>query len=168
MKSCVLIFVMLLLKFPPGKCSGEGAKATIKPEPKAKLLVLLIGGLRWDHLDHFNRSNISGKRFLGFEKFLNGGVKTEYLESVFPAESFPAWQTISTGLNPEGHGIIGNQFVNNQLENNNTILFDFLNETTTSNPVFWNKTEPIWVTAKRQVSFTMQNQSILTTQFYRA
>ena len=33
----------------------------------------------------------------GFNNFMSQGVRTEYLESVFPAESFPAWQTIQTG-----------------------------------------------------------------------
>ena len=33
----------------------------------------------------------------GFNNFMAQGVRTEYLESVFPAESFPAWQTIQTG-----------------------------------------------------------------------
>ena len=29
---------------------------------------------------------------------MEAGVRSEYLKSVFPAESFPAWQTIQTGL----------------------------------------------------------------------
>ena len=33
----------------------------------------------------------------GFTNFMSQGVRTKYLESVFPAESFPAWQTIQTG-----------------------------------------------------------------------
>ena len=49
---------------------------------------------RWDLLNRFRRR---GGPFRGFDKFLDGGVQTEYLTSVFPSESFPAWQTINTG-----------------------------------------------------------------------
>ena len=39
----------------------------------------------------------TGSDLEGFTNFMAQGVRTEYLESVFPAESFPAWQTIQTG-----------------------------------------------------------------------
>ena len=56
---------------------------------------ILICRLRWDHLDVFTRR--TGRIFPGFKNFQDGGVKTEYLKSVFPSESFPSWQSISTG-----------------------------------------------------------------------
>ncbi len=39
----------------------------------------------------------SKRGFRGFSEFYEGGVRTEYLKSVFPAEDFPAWRSISTG-----------------------------------------------------------------------
>lgn len=39
----------------------------------------------------------TGKDLEGFKQFADNGVRTEWLKSVFPAESFPAWQTIQTG-----------------------------------------------------------------------
>ena len=39
----------------------------------------------------------AGSRDLSAHLWLVQGVKTEFLKSVFPAESFPAWQTIQTG-----------------------------------------------------------------------
>ena len=58
---------------------------------------------RWDYLPRLNQQ--SGNRgrnknrvnYTGFDEFLNNGVHTKYIESVFPSESFPSWQTISTG-----------------------------------------------------------------------
>ena len=50
---------------------------------------------RWDYFDKYHEK--TGRELTGFQKFMNSGVRAHYLESVFPAESFPAWQTIQTG-----------------------------------------------------------------------
>ena len=55
---------------------------------------LILDRFRWDYLREFRGR---GGRFPGFDNFRRGGVETEYLQSVFPSESFPAWQTINTG-----------------------------------------------------------------------
>ena len=39
----------------------------------------------------------TGQELNGFKRFMSTGVRAEYLESVFPAETFPALQTIQTG-----------------------------------------------------------------------
>ena len=51
---------------------------------------------RWDYFDKYHEK--TGGELVGFQKFMEAGVRSEYLESVFPAESFPAWQTIQTGV----------------------------------------------------------------------
>ena len=51
---------------------------------------------RWDYFDKYHEK--SGGKLVGFQKFMDAGVRSEYLKSVFPAESLPAWQTIQTGL----------------------------------------------------------------------
>ena len=51
---------------------------------------------RWDYFDKYHEK--TGGELVGFKKFMEAGVRSEYLKSVFPAESFPAWQTIQTGL----------------------------------------------------------------------
>ena len=50
---------------------------------------------RWDYFDKYHEK--TGGELTGFQKFMDSGVRAQYLESVFPAESFPAWQTIQTG-----------------------------------------------------------------------
>ena len=54
---------------------------------------------RWDYLDLYR--DRTGRELEGFAQFAAGGVRAEWLKSVFPAESFPAWQTIQTGNNHE-------------------------------------------------------------------
>lgn len=58
--------------------------------------LLRLSSFRWDHLQRFQLR--SGKDFPGFQQFQNEGIRTEYIKSVFPAESFPTWQTINTGM----------------------------------------------------------------------
>ena len=50
---------------------------------------------RWDYFDKYHEK--TGGELTGLQKFMDSGVRAQYLESVFPAESFPAWQTIQTG-----------------------------------------------------------------------
>ena len=54
-----------------------------------------------DYLTRLNRRGGSkgrAKNYPGFDAFMNQGVHTKYIKSVFPSESFPSWQTINTGL----------------------------------------------------------------------
>lgn len=81
--------------------SGKRFPATHEPPSHMPQLILtqyksdfIIIRFRWDYLEHFQPR---GGRFPGFDNFRRGGVETEYLQSVFPSESFPAWQTINTG-----------------------------------------------------------------------
>jgi len=123
-----------------------------------KLLLIVLDGFRWDYFEIYKQR--TGKDLEGFRRFMSEGVRTEYLESVFPAESFPAWQTIQTGLYPESHGIVGNQFydqeVHKMTQNTYLAFFNIDDERTTAHMKWWQKdeVEPIWATAARHdVSF---------------
>ena len=63
---------------------------------------------RWDYFEKYHEK--TGRELTGFQKFMDAGVRSEYLESVFPAESFPAWQTIQTGVS-FGKKKLGKRFV---------------------------------------------------------
>jgi len=125
--------------------------------PRNKLLVIVLAGFRWDYFKIYKER--TGKELEGFKRFMSEGVRTEYLESVFPAESFPALQTIQTGLYPESHGIVGNQFYDNEVHkmtDNYLAFFNIDDERTTSHMSWWQKdgVEPIWATAARNdISF---------------
>lgn len=43
------------------------------------------------------------------------GAYTEYLRNVFPTKTFPNHHTISTGMFPEEHGVLGNTLQKCQL-----------------------------------------------------
>merc|ERR1719184_758011 len=54
-----------------------------------KLLVIVLDGFRWDYFSMY-REKTGGKNLNYFQAFMKNGVRAQYLESVFPAESFPA------------------------------------------------------------------------------
>lgn len=117
--------------------------------PDDKLLVVVIDGFRWDYISRFTRRSRQG--FPGFEEFIRGGVQSEYLKSVFPAESFPSWQTISTGLYPENHGILANQFYDTTARGHKqSKFFNHIDERMTGDVRWWHDPEPIWATAQKQ------------------
>ena len=64
---------------------------------KKLMITHLFFSFRADYLKMYRQRTRSDLE--GFTNFMAQGVRTEYLESVFPAESFPAWQTIQTGEN---------------------------------------------------------------------
>lgn len=67
------------------------------------------------------------------------------MEPVFPSLSYPCWTTISTGVYPEYHGILGNYMFDLQRD----AVFDLNNHTTTRMEHWWQEIEPIWTTATR-------------------
>jgi len=149
-----MIFMAFLLFYPMFALSD----AMQDDKRRNKLVVIVIDGFRWDYFDKYHEK--TGGELTGFQKFMDSGVRAHYLESVFPAESFPAWQTIQTGLYPESHGIVGNQFYDREvheqmsLKKQHSSFYAFFNiedERTTSNPIWWQKegVEPIWATGAR-------------------
>jgi ectonucleotide pyrophosphatase/phosphodiesterase family protein 6 len=98
-----------------------------------------LDSFRWDYYER-QKSELRG-----LPLFLQEGVQTEWVEPVFPSHSYPAWTTISTGVYPENHGIIGNYM----FDLKHSQLFNLLNHTSTSKVQWWQNAEPIWITATR-------------------
>ena len=69
-----------------------------------KIITHFCFSFRADYLKMYRQRTRSDLE--GFNNFMAQGVRTEYLESVFPAESFPAWQTIQTGKSCQILGLV--------------------------------------------------------------
>ncbi|KAK3911036.1 Glycerophosphocholine cholinephosphodiesterase ENPP6 [Frankliniella fusca] len=134
---------LLVLLAAVALASGAPAEDDPAAEPltdKRRTLVLLLDGFRWDYIKH-----LAGDTS-GFKEFLKNGVSAEYVNTIFPSLSFPAWTTISTGVYPETHGILANFFYNRQRQQ----AF-MLNDTATTRKAFWwQSPEPVWTTAAKQ------------------
>lgn len=90
------IFETFFISIVMQKGSSVGEIESAKVDANSISLSPPLSSFRWDYLRRF--AGRGGGSFPGFDKFRQGGVETEYLESVFPSESFPAWQTINTGI----------------------------------------------------------------------
>lgn len=103
-----------------------------------KAIVILADGVRYDYL--------SDKSLTGFKKMSEQGVKAEYVQPIFPSNSYPNWYTIITGLYAENSGFVGN-FMYDPKEKDTFLMTPHPNA---SHIHWWNQSEPIWVTAENQ------------------
>jgi predicted AlkP superfamily pyrophosphatase or phosphodiesterase len=99
-------------------------------EPPSVIL-LSWDGTRWDYPD---RVELPALRRLERE-----GVRAERLVPVFPTSTFPNHVSLATGAYTDGHGIVGNVFVDAER-----------GRYAYSDDASWIEAEPIWVCAERQ------------------
>lgn len=118
-----LIFVLFLLT----TLVVLGQKCTV---------IVSLDGCRWDYPDIYNTPNLNaiGKQ----------GVKA-VMQPSFPSKTFPNHYTLVTGLTPDHHGIISNNFIDQETN----LRFSLSSKTVKKDPRFWHG-EPIWQTAMRQ------------------
>jgi len=103
---------------------------------KNKLLLLSFDGFRYDYLDRGLTPT--------FKSLLDGGSTSRILIPNYPSLTFPSHYTMATGRHSEHHGIVGNTFYDPVLDD----VFDM--GRTAQEWWYYNKTEPIWITAKKQ------------------
>jgi arylsulfatase A-like enzyme len=84
---------------------GLALAASLPALSLAKPAVILISmdGVRYDYPDR--------EALPGFARIAKDGARAEALIPVFPALTFPAHTTLSTGAHPDRHGIVNNQFL---------------------------------------------------------
>lgn len=109
-------------------------------------LLISLDGFRAPSLEEFLRENPDS--FLQKE-FVEVGVKAEYMQPSFPTLTFPNHFTIVTGLYMESHGIVGNALYDPDYNKK----INFLRDSDSNDAKWWNKSEPIWLTAKNQVKY---------------
>jgi predicted AlkP superfamily pyrophosphatase or phosphodiesterase len=106
------------------------------------LIVISLDGFRADKLDQLIAQNVSSN----LAKFAKSGIKAEYMIPQFPSSTFANHQTLVTGLHAESHGIIGNSVY----DPDSNMKADFVQGTNAYELQFWNQSEPIWMTARKQ------------------
>lgn len=101
------------------------------------VVMLSLDGFRWDYTQKVETPN--------FDRLVNEGVHAASLKPCYPSKTFPNHYSMATGLYPDHHGIVQNNFydpVGNK-------LFDLSNREAVGDSTFWGG-EPIWATAERQ------------------
>jgi predicted AlkP superfamily pyrophosphatase or phosphodiesterase len=109
-------------------CSGLARSET---DGRARLILVSIDGFRPDYLDAGVTPNLS--------RLAGEGVVARMRPS-FPTVTFPNHYTLVTGKHPDGHGIVGNSFLDSEMGR-------FTMQRT--EPGWWSQAEPIWITAQR-------------------
>ena len=137
MKSAVIVFVSVLIGFSSCTIQKENFHQTtfVQNDSMPYLVVLSMDGFRWDYPDTFPTPNLN--------KVRAQGLRAKSIIPSFPTITFPNHYTLATGLYPENHGIVHNDFYN-----------PLLNATFNPADARFYLGEPIWVTAQKQQMMT--------------
>ena len=100
------------------------------PQPRPLTLLISIDGFRSDYLDRGATPVLAGLAAEGV---------TGPMRPSFPSLTFPNHYTLVTGLHPDHHGMVGNNF-------DDPVLGRFTQARKETG--WWNQAEPIWVTAE--------------------
>src|SRR5512138_3240671 len=101
------------------------------------VLLVSLDAFRWDYPQIYNTPNIN--------KIAAEGVKADRMIPSFPTVTFPNHYTIATGLYPDHHGLIDNNFLAPDLG----LSYRMSDRAAVENPSFYGG-EPVWITAERQ------------------
>ena len=104
---------------------------------KPTTILISLDGFRADFLNRGLTPAMSA--------FIASGVSPRYMLPSFPSVTFPNHFTLVTGLYPESHGIVSNQFWDPALQEE----FFYTDVKISMQPKWWTA-EPIWVTAENQ------------------
>ncbi|MBI5691912.1 MAG: alkaline phosphatase family protein [Verrucomicrobia bacterium] len=113
-----------------------GALTAARPDP---LLLLSLDGFRWDYCDLYPAESPTLRRLR------QEGATARGLIPVFPSNTFPNHYSLVTGLYPDRHGIVNNEF----FDPAEGRFFRYFDPASVRDPRWWGG-EPIWVTAIRQ------------------
>lgn len=117
---------------------GSPAKDAIDSTTPNKLLLISFDGFMNEYLERNETPN--------FDRFIQNGIKADYLIPIFPTKTFPNHYTVVTGLYAENHGIIANSFYDDSLN----ARFSYGPPNDSPNDERWWGGEPIWITAEKQ------------------
>jgi len=126
----------------PYSAKGHGATATESNGThafKPTVLMISLDGFRADYLDRHLTPNLV--------RVAAAGIQAQYLIPCFPTVTFPNHHSIMTGLYPEAHGIIGNEFWDGEDE------FHYTDPKRSWASKWWGG-EPLWWTAETQKTLT--------------
>jgi len=146
MKFIFFITILTLLACSTNR-PVETSQTLIHPLPvnspeaikKPYVLLISIDGHRGDYTDRFNAPNL--------KKFRYEGLSATTLIPAYPSKTFPNHYSIVTGLYPEHHGIVANQFYDFTRPVKNNIYKLGLRSSVEDGS--WYGGTPLWVAAEK-------------------
>jgi len=79
-----------------------GLGITAQELKKPYVILVSLDGFRWDYPNYFETPNL--------DKMAKNGVKAKSMQPSYPTKTFPNHYSIATGLYPDHHGIVNNNF----------------------------------------------------------
>ena len=130
-----LYFILLasLIVFTATRCENPEQQQ----EEDVYVIMLSMDGFRWDYAERVSTPNL--------DFIAENGVIAEYLLPAFPTKTFPNHYTMATGLYPDNHGIVNNNFYCEELD----MTYRLGDRDAVENGIFYGG-EPIWVSAEKQ------------------
>jgi len=95
------------------------------------VVLVSVDGMRWDYPARAGAVTL--------ERMARQGISAGGLVPCFPASTFPAHATLATGVFPDRHGILNNEFLDRER-----------GEYRRDDDPSWLLAEPLWVTAERR------------------
>lgn len=126
MKKLLFVLLSFVLFLAPSQSKERNRITTV---------IVSLDGFRWDYTQWYDTPF--------FDFMADNGVESALIPS-FPSKTFPNHYTIATGLYPDHHGLIANNFYDDV----NKEHFSLGNKATKLNPDYYGG-EPIWITAKK-------------------
>jgi predicted AlkP superfamily pyrophosphatase or phosphodiesterase len=116
---------------------ASGFRKDSRKQFKNYVVLVSLDAFRWDYYKLYNTPNLN--------RIAKDGVKAERMIPSFPTVTFPNHYSIATGLYPDHHGLINNNFPAPDLG----LFYRMGDRAAVENPAFYGG-EPIWVTAEKQ------------------
>lgn len=132
MKTRYNLWIFFLFLVLISSCSTQ-----IQNKQENYLVALSMDGFRWDYTSKTETPN--------FDRLAKSGVKAEAIIPSFPTKTFPNHYTMATGLYPDHHGIVMNNFYDPAMNEEYAIK----DRDAVGNGKFYGG-EPVWVTAEKQ------------------
>ncbi len=129
-----VITIILILGLSFFSCARDKAD---NQADKPYVVILSIDGCRWDYPDIHDMTNLN--------RIGHQGVKADAIIPSYPSKTFPNHYTLATGLYPDHHGIVSNNFYDPDTDR----FFTMGNRDYVRDSSFWGG-EPIWATAEKQ------------------
>jgi len=127
---------MVLGAFPAAGGPGSGGRNAADRLDSPYLVLISIDGFRWDYPSIYATPAL--------DRLAAGGVRAESMRPVYPSLTFPNHYSIATGLYPAEHGIVHNDFPNEERN-----AWYHLWDRSSVEDGRWYGGVPIWVAAEK-------------------
>lgn len=127
---------LLALSLLGGCAAAHKSAGTEAPAEKQYAIILSMDAFRWDLADRAHTPTLDSLKRVG-----------SYAEiyPVYPSNTFPSHYSMATGLHPDHHGVVNNNFYDRTQQRELSVF----NARDVRIPGFWGG-EPIWNTVERQ------------------